>query len=69
MKSAGRRLTSAVKLSPWPAEVLHRAQPKCSSQSPASERPPEREQKLKEPVAMNLPAALKVPVRRYWPVA
>eukprot|EP00969_Alexandrium_andersonii_P092573 4086660-Alexandrium_andersonii.AAC.1 len=65
MKSEGRRLTSAAKLSPWPVEAPYRAQPKCSSQSPASECPPERAQKLKEPAAMNLPAAMKVPVRRY----
>eukprot|EP00969_Alexandrium_andersonii_P178950 7911283-Alexandrium_andersonii.AAC.1 len=63
MKSEGRRRTSAVKLSPWPAEVLRPARPECSSQCPASERPPERAQKKKEPVAMNLPVALKVPVR------
>eukprot|EP00969_Alexandrium_andersonii_P259501 11474732-Alexandrium_andersonii.AAC.1 len=58
-KSEGRRRISAVKLSPWPAGVLHPARPKCSSQRPASERPPERAQKRKEPAAMNLPVALK----------
>eukprot|EP00969_Alexandrium_andersonii_P105313 4646782-Alexandrium_andersonii.AAC.1 len=68
MKSEDRRWTSATKLDPWPAEVLHPARPKCSSQSPASERHPEPALK-KKPEATSVPAVLKVPARRYWPAA
>eukprot|EP00969_Alexandrium_andersonii_P072177 3185285-Alexandrium_andersonii.AAC.1 len=52
-KSEGHRWTSAAKRSPGPAEVLCPARPKCSSQSPASERPPEAAPK--KPSAANAP--------------
>eukprot|EP00969_Alexandrium_andersonii_P238451 10525508-Alexandrium_andersonii.AAC.1 len=51
------------------AEVLHPVRPKCSSQDLASESLLERARLMKEPAALNLPVASKVPAPRYWPVA
>eukprot|EP00969_Alexandrium_andersonii_P337797 14928990-Alexandrium_andersonii.AAC.1 len=45
--------------SPWPAEVMCPARPKCGSQGPASERPPEAA--LKESAATNTPAWRNLP--------
>eukprot|EP00969_Alexandrium_andersonii_P265823 11747827-Alexandrium_andersonii.AAC.1 len=51
-----------------PADALHPARPERSPQSPASAHSPEQVLK-KDPAAMNMPVALKVPVWRYRPAA